>query len=194
MKLLVLDVHYAPVGGAADAGRALLQNFLQGVDSATTISGSSDSTPIQSLKTALSQIHISPVTIPSLHQNLITSAALTFPIDIVKTGIASTSFSLSNPFTASINLLQVGAIATFHGLRLGTIDHVDVSSSPIHAGGHSNITSPSLPLKFNLDPITIIQLLSITAQQNNVDLGPLVQLFQIVLNNPHSTNSVNMRE
>jgi hypothetical protein len=168
----------------------LLQNFLQGLDSTTTILGSSDSTSIQSLKPALSQIRLSPVTVPSIHQNLITGTSLTFPIDIVKTGIASASFSLSNPFTASINLLQVGAIATFHGLRLGVIDHVDISSSPIHAGGHCNITSPSMPLKFNLDPLIIIQLLEITAQQNHVDLGPLVELFQIIQNNPRATNSV----
>ncbi|THV03542.1 hypothetical protein K435DRAFT_962414 [Dendrothele bispora CBS 962.96] len=178
------DVHYAPQGAAVSAGRALLENFLQGVDVDTTISGSTDSTPIESLKTALSQIVLSPVTIPALHQSLITAVSITFPEDIVQTGMAQTSFTLANPFTASINLLKVGASATFHNLTLGTIDNVDVSSNPIHADGHSNVTSPSLPLKFNLDPATIIQLLTIGAQTNHVDLGGLADLFQFILQNP----------
>jgi len=185
-----VDVEYAPQGGAVSAGQALLQNFLQGVNSETTILGTSGSTQIQSLQSALSQIKLSPVTIPALHQNLITGTSLTFPIDIVQTGVATASFALSNPFTASINLLEVGATATFHGLNLGVINHVDISSSPIHAAGHSNITSSGLPLNFNLDPVTIIQLLNILAQENNVDLGPLVQLFSIILNNPNAKTSV----
>ncbi|KAH7926942.1 hypothetical protein BV22DRAFT_1007914 [Leucogyrophana mollusca] len=179
------DVHYSPQGSAqTTAGQNMLENYLQGVDSQTTISGSTDSTPIDSLKSALSQISLSPVTIPALHQNLIGSASLEFPTDIVQTGIASTTFTLSNPFTASINLLEVTATATFQNLTVGSIDHVDRSSDPIHADGHSNITSPTLPFKFNLDPVTIIQLISISAQEHNVDLGPLTELFQLVLSNP----------
>jgi hypothetical protein len=177
-------VHFAPKGGAVAAGRTLLQNFLQGVDVDTTIAGTSGSTSIESLKSALSQIKLSPVKIPALHQTLIKSAALIFPLDIVKTGVASASFVLANPFTASINLLKVGATATFHGVVLGNINNVDVSSNPIHAGGHSSVTSPPLPLEFNLNPLAIIQLLTITSQQNGVSLGPLTQLFQFLIDNP----------
>ncbi|PPQ89568.1 hypothetical protein CVT25_012240 [Psilocybe cyanescens] len=179
-----IGVHFAPQGGAIDAGRALLENFLQGIDAATTIAGSTASTPIESLQLALSQIHLSPVTIPGLHQNLITSASLTFPLDIVSTGVASTTFALSNPFTASINILKLAATATFHGLTLGTIPAIDTSSHPIRASGHGDVTSPALPLVFNLNPSAIIQLLLVTSQQNNVNLGPLAQLFQFVLSNP----------
>lgn len=179
-----LDVHYAPQGNAVTAGRALLENFLQGVDVDTTISGTMDSTPIESLKLALSQIVLSPVTIPALHQSLIKTVTIEFPVDIVSTGIAQSSFVLENPFTASINLLKVGATATFHNLSLGSIDNVDISSNPVHADGHSDVTSSSLPLKFNLDPATIIQLLTIGAQNNHIDLGGLVGLFQFVLSNP----------
>lgn len=124
------------------------------------------------------------MTIPGIHQNLITSASLTFPINIVDTGVATTSFTLANPFTASINLLKLGATATFHGLTLGTIPSIDASAHPIHADGHSGVTSPGLPLNFNLDPQTIIKLLLLTSQENNVDLGPLAQLFQFILANP----------
>lgn len=177
-------VHYAPQGGAVGAGQALLQNFIQGIDVATTIAGSTSSTPVESLQLALSQIHLSPVTIPGLHQNLIKSASLTFPINIVSTGVASTSFVLSNPFTASINILRLAATATFHGLTLGTIPTTDASSHPISAPGHGDVSSPALPLNFNLSPAAIIQLLLATSQQNNVNLGPLSQLFQFVLSNP----------
>ncbi|KAG2078952.1 hypothetical protein BDR04DRAFT_1124058 [Suillus decipiens] len=179
------DVHYSPQGAAQTAaGQAMLENYLQGVDSQTTIMGTSSSTSISSLEPALAQINLSPVTIPALHQNLIGSASLEFPTDIVQTGVASTTFTLANPFTASINLLEVTAIATYHNLTLGAIDHVQMSSNPIHANGHSNITSPVLPFNFNLDPLTIIGLITTSAQEHNVNLGPLTSLFQLVIDNP----------
>ena len=181
---IIKDVHFSPQGGAVNAGQTLLQNFLEGINADTTIAGSTGSTPIESLQLALSEIKLSPVTIPGIHENLIKSASLTFPTDIVSTGVASTSFVLANPFTASINLLKLAATATFHNLTLGKIPSTDASGHPIHADGHSQITSPTLPLDFNLDPATIIQLLLLTSQANGVDLGPLPQLFQFVLSNP----------
>ncbi|KAG1838827.1 hypothetical protein DFJ58DRAFT_845939 [Suillus subalutaceus] len=181
--LYPLDVHRSPQG-AAQTAAAMLGNHLQGVDSQTTIMGTSSSTSIGSLEPALAQINLSPVTIPALHQNLIGSASLGFPTDIVQTGVASTTFTLANPFTASINLLEVTAIATYHNLTLGAINHVDMSSNPIHANGHSNITSLVLPFNFNLDPLTIIGLITTSAQERNVDLGPLTRLFRLVIDNP----------
>ncbi|KAF9047294.1 hypothetical protein BJ165DRAFT_1464966 [Panaeolus papilionaceus] len=179
-----IDVHFAPKGGAQAAGSALLQNFLQGVDAATTITGSTGSTSIESLQDALAQIRLTPVTIPGLKANLIKSASLVFPPNIVSTGVAQTSFILSNPFTASINLLRLGATASFHGVTLGTIPSTDASAHPIRAEGHSDVTSPGLPLNFNLEPTAIIQLLLATSAQNNVSLGPLAALFQFILQNP----------
>lgn len=167
------------------AGQTLLENFLQGIDVDTEIAGSTDSTSIGSLKEALAQIKLSPVTIPALHQTLIKSTTIEFPTDIVQTGIAQVSFVLANPFTASINLLKVGATATFHNLSIGVIDNVDISSSPIHADGHSTVSSSMLPLKYNLNPVTIVEFLSLLAQENSVDLGPLVSLFQFILANPN---------
>ena len=185
-----LDVHYQPQGSAVASGQKMLENYLQGVTSAAAIRGTTHSTDIESLQLAMSKINLSPVSIPALHQNLITTASLFFPTDIAKTGIAQTSFTLSNPFTASINLLKVNAAATFGNLSLGTIDHVDRSSDPIHADGHSTISSPTLPFKFNLDPVTIIELLFIGAQNNHVGLGPLPAVFQIVLQNPGAKTNI----
>ncbi|KAI0631497.1 hypothetical protein C8Q77DRAFT_1218963 [Trametes polyzona] len=185
-----IDVLYKPQGGAVASGQKMLENYLQGVDSATTIQGSTDSTAIESLQLAMSNIRLSPVNIPALHQNLISTASLIFPTDIVQTGIAQTTFSLDNPFTASINLLEVTATATFGSLSLGKIDHVDRSSSPIHADGHTKIESPQLPFAFNMDPVTIIQLLLQGAQNNHVDLGPLPDLFDIVTSSPNTTTPI----
>lgn len=113
------DVHYQPQGDApTTAGQLLLANFLQGVTSSTTISGTSDTTNITSLVQALQSIKLD-ANIPALHQNLITATQITFPTDIVQTGIASATVSLSNPFTASINLLTVTATAMFDNLTLG---------------------------------------------------------------------------
>ncbi|EJD03283.1 uncharacterized protein FOMMEDRAFT_168292 [Fomitiporia mediterranea MF3/22] len=181
------DVHYQPQGGAVAAGQQMLENFLQGIDSDTTIVGSTDTTPIDSLKLALSEIKLSPVVIPALHQNLITSASLTFPTDIVQTGIASTSFTLSNPFTASINILKVSAKASYQDIFLGSIDNTQLS---LHADGHSNVTSQTLPFHFNMNPVDIIHLLELRSQQTGVDLGPLPDLFQIVLNNPNQKTDI----
>ena len=66
-----------------------------------------------------------------------------------------------------------------------------VSSDPVHADGHTNVTSQELPFKFDLDPATIIELPSILAQQSGIDVSPLPWLFQIVLNNPNARTDVN---
>lgn len=151
-----------------------------------------NTTPIASLQLALSEIKLSPVVIPAIHQNLITGTSLEFPTNIVQTGVASVTFVLSNPFTASINLLTVSTTATFQNLTLGSINDVDVSGNPIHADGHANITSPSLPFDFNLQPATIISLLLLRSQEKGVDLGPLPGLFQIALSEPNFQSSVSI--
>ncbi|KAJ7143355.1 hypothetical protein C8R43DRAFT_1089003 [Mycena crocata] len=172
-----IDVHYAPQGGSASAaGQKLLENFLQGVDSESVIAGTTGSTPISSLKTALSEILLKPVTIPALHQTLIQSATIQFPTDIVKTGITQAKFTLANPFTANINLLKVGTAAIFHNLTLGTID-VDLWSNPIHADGHSSVTSAFLSMNHRAILVDF-------ATENHVNLGPLVQMFQYLVANP----------
>ncbi|KAH7108191.1 hypothetical protein BKA62DRAFT_764259 [Auriculariales sp. MPI-PUGE-AT-0066] len=178
------DVHYSPKGDAVPAGQLMLENYIQGVTSSTTILGTTAATNVESLKQAFSQIRLG-ADIPALHQNLITTASLVFPDDILTTKIAQSTFDLSNPFTASINLLVVGANATYKGIYLGAIENVDRHSDPITALGHTKITSPALPLHFNLNPVDIIKLLLLRSQDSGTDLGPLPDLFQTVLNNPN---------
>jgi hypothetical protein len=103
----------------------------------------------------------------------------------VQTGIAYASFTVDNPFTASINILEVTSTVTYEQLTIGEIDHADLTSSPVHANSHSSTTSPQLPFKFNLDPLTIVQLLLSGAQNNHVDLGPLIELLNIVAQKPN---------
>ncbi|KIY74263.1 hypothetical protein CYLTODRAFT_363931 [Cylindrobasidium torrendii FP15055 ss-10] len=178
------DVHYSPQGGdATTAGQLLLANYIQGVDSDTTIRGSTDSTPIESLKDALSQISLSPVTIPAMHETLIKSADISFPLDIVQTGTAQADFTLDNPFSASINIVNLDTNAYYKSHFLGEIK-ADTSGSPIHADGHGSVTSQKLDMDYNLNPVDIINFLTQLASDNGVDLGPAIDLFQVVLDNP----------
>ena len=186
-----IDVHFAPQGGAVAIGQTLLEHYLQGVDVDIAIIGDSSATNIQSLQLALSQIHLFPVTIPALNQTLIKSVSLTFPKDIVETGIATASFTLSNPFTVSVNLLRMSGSGSFQGIDVGSIPNTDVSSDPIHVDGHSEATSSGLPFEFTRDSVTIIKLLKASAAQNHVDLGPLNDMFQFVLDNPDYKPPVN---
>lgn len=96
----------------------MLENFLQGINSDTVIVGTSQTTTVDSLIPALESIKLT-ASIPPLHQNLITATHIVFPSNIIQTGVAGATVDLSNPFTASINLLVLSATATFENLTLG---------------------------------------------------------------------------
>ena len=173
------SVHYSPHGsGNVAAGQNMLENYVQGVVSTAVISGSRDTTPIASLKEALSGIRLS-TQIPPLHQLLIIEAKLVIPKNIAQTSLAQSSFRLKNPFTASINLLKVNAKASYQGIYLGVIDQN--LSPPIRADGHTTITSRTLPLKMDLDPKHLIQFVEKAAANTNTDLGPLTAQFNKVM-------------
>lgn len=123
--------------------QVLLENYVQGIASDTLIVGTDDTTPIASLKEALKTIQLA-TTIPPLEQLLVTQANLDFPIDVSTTGIAEATFSLDNPFTASINLVDVTANASFQGIGLGQIKVKNLNPT-ISAAGHEAIVSRTLP-------------------------------------------------
>ena len=141
----------------------------------------------------MSKIALSPVNIPGIGKTLISSASLVFPTSVAESGLAQASFTLVNPFTASINLLEISAVATYGNLTLGKISDVDHSSDPIHADGHANITSPSLPFDMNMDPSLITQFLTTAAENNHVDLGPLPALLQTALRSSYTRSSVSFQ-
>ncbi|GAA5897781.1 hypothetical protein JCM8208_000260 [Rhodotorula glutinis] len=164
-------VHYQPSGGAAQAaGQLLLENYIQAVDSDTIIQGTDDTTPIASLKAALKTIQLNTV-IPAYTQNLITQASVVFPIDIAKTGIAAAQVTLQDPFTASINLLQVLTNVTYQGIYLGQVDE---KLNPVFSvAGKTTGVSGNLDFALNTNPKDLIRFLEAVASANGVDLGIL---------------------
>ena len=82
-RLHIISDHEWLQGGAASSGQKLLQNYIQGVVSSTNIRGTPEATNVDSLKQAFAQISLG-ADIPALHQNLISSASLVFPDDIVR--------------------------------------------------------------------------------------------------------------
>ncbi|BGP00846.1 hypothetical protein RTBOTA2_002159 [Rhodotorula toruloides] len=181
-------VHYEPKGGDAQAaGQLLLENYIQDVNSSTIIQGTDSTTPIDSLKPALKTIQLGTI-IPAYTQNLITQAALTFPIDIATTNKASTKVTLQNPFTAQVNLLQVLANATYGDNYLG---QVNTKPNPVFStAGHSTATSQDLPFTLNTDPKALIRFLEAVAAANGVDLGILIPEFDYVLGLDSTASSV----
>lgn len=180
INIVPTEVRYSPQGAEnTRAGQTLLENYVQGIVSNTIIQGTRDTTPIESLKQALSGIRLN-ADIPPLTQLLITRARLTIPPNIAQTSIAQVNFDLRNPFTASINLLRVKAGASYQNITLGEINQ-DLSSNPIRAPGHTTITSRFLPFNFNLDPKNLIRFVQAAAAATGTDLGPLPPLFAQVL-------------
>lgn len=130
-------------------------------------------------------------------------ADIEFPPTIATNGgIAEASFILANPFGATITLHSIIANATHKGFFLGIIDLPQLPQGLV-APGHTSVTSPLLPLEFDIDPIHIIQLVAMLgmslwhlsshcllthilypAAERSVDLGPLPELFAIVIANP----------
>ncbi|KAJ1033702.1 hypothetical protein NDA13_001683 [Ustilago tritici] len=189
VNIVPTEVRYSPQGAEnTRAGQTLLENYVQGIVSNTIIQGTRDTTPIESLKQALSGIRLN-ADIPPLKQLLITVARLRIPPNIAQTGIAQANFDLRNPFTASINLLKVKADASYQGIFLGEINQ-NLQNDPIRAPGKTTITSRFLPFNFNLDPKNLIRFVQAAAAATGTDLGPLSPLFAQVLAQPLTQTTV----
>jgi hypothetical protein len=50
-----------------------------------------------------------------------------------------------------------------------------------------------MPMKYNLEPVSIIKFLSAAAAANSVPLGPLVALFTFVLEHPNYHPPVSLK-
>lgn len=189
VNIVPTQVRYAPQGALnVAAGQLLLENYVQGIVSTIAIQGYPGTTPIDSLKQALSGIRLQ-ADIPPLTQLLITRARLRIPPNIAQTGVAQANVDLRNPFTASINLLKVRADASYRGILLGQINQ-DLSQDPIRALGHATITSRYLPLDLNLDPKNLIRFVQAAAAATGTDLGPLPPLFDQVLSQASTQTTI----
>ncbi|KAK0559809.1 hypothetical protein OC844_004162, partial [Tilletia horrida] len=184
------QLRYAPQGNAANAaGKLVLENYIQNVTSTVVVAGYSGSTPIASLKQALSGIELR-TDIPSLGKLLIIQTALEIPGDIGTTGIAQATFTLANPFTASINLFTVNAVASYKGIVLGTIN-ANIAKNPLRFPGHETDTSYPLPFNFTRNLQDIVAFLTARADDTQIGAGflPLVSLFPYITE-PYYTGKI----
>ncbi|SCV70806.1 BQ2448_3568 [Microbotryum intermedium] len=189
-NVVATAVHYQPSGGAATAaGQRLLENYIQNVQSATVILGTDTTTPIASLQAALKTIALN-TNIPALDQLLITQAALTFPINIGQPGVtANAKVTLANPFTASINIINVVTNASYDGIMLGAVNAENLNPR-ISAPGKTTIVSQNLPFTLNTDVKSLIRFVEAAAAANGVNLGPLLPQFAYVLGLSDTSTSV----
>ncbi|KAK0522484.1 hypothetical protein OC834_006266 [Tilletia horrida] len=169
------QLRFDPQGGAAiAAGRQVLENYVANLTSTVSVDGSRDSTPIDSLKEALAGISLNAA-VPALNKLLIVSTTLTIPANIAQTSIADVTFTLDNPFTASINLYKVQATASYEGIVLGTINAN--LQTPISAPGHQEVTSQQLPFALTKNLNDLVKFILLAGQNTGTDLGPLPGLL-----------------
>lgn len=181
-NLVPTQINYMPVGAQNVAsGQVLLENYVQNVTSDTTVAGTTQTTPIDSLKIALGGIQLT-AQIPPLQKLIVVEAELEVPKNIAQTGVAMASVMIANPFTASINILQLFALANFQGITIGTIDqNLAATNNIIHAPGKVTTLSQQIPININIDPKVLIRFIEAAAAAYGVSLGPLPPYFQMVL-------------
>ena len=186
------DVYYEPRGTENKAtGQKMLENYVQGITSEAEIRGSRSATDVESLKEALAGIKLL-TTIPPLHQLLIPNARLKIPKNVAATFNALTSFTLQNPFTASINLEKVKADVVYKGLRIGQIDE-DLSSNPISAKGHKTITSREIPVHLTHNLKTLGRFVLQLGDDTHTDLGPLRPQLNKLLQMPNTDTTIHAK-
>ena len=171
-------VKFSPQGEAAIAtGRQLLGRYAMGTDSPVGISGSQESTVIPSLQQAFSKIQL-PSTMPGLKTQLLQSSRFTVLDNTGQTGMASAGIEANNPLGAQLQILELDSSISFHDHVVGTIKGKLPEVITIPA--KSVQESPSLPLKLDLDPKSIVFLMEQAAIDSKTDLGDLLPLLDIV--------------
>ncbi|KAF0444856.1 hypothetical protein F8M41_003280 [Gigaspora margarita] len=150
------------------AGIKMFSNFIEGKTQTTVISGSDNSTEVDSLKEAFSALNISK-DLPGLSKPLISSTYVVLTNDTLKTGFGAGGFTMDNPFTANIAITGVvnGSI-TFHDITLGTINVPD-SPIPITFPGKQSTKSLPVPVQLNLNPDDLINIIKLAAKDSGID-------------------------
>ncbi|PWN18638.1 hypothetical protein BCV69DRAFT_252553, partial [Microstroma glucosiphilum] len=186
-NIISTEIDYAPQGAAnVAAGQVLLENYVQNVTSSAIVAGTDQTTNIPSLVQALAQIRLN-TEIPPLFKMIVIEAALEVPTDIAQTGVASATVMIANPFTASINILDLSAQAIYFGpsqygqIILGTINQ-NFESDPLVNPGMTTTTSRSIPINLNIDPKNLIHFILTAAANTGTSLGPFPPFLQDVLN------------
>ncbi|CAG8557724.1 10486_t:CDS:10 [Ambispora leptoticha] len=163
-------VNFSPKAADVSVALNLLTNFLEGVDQNVSISGSENSTPIESLQEAFAGISLN-TKFPGNKKPLLVSTSLGFNKDTLTTGNATGSVTLSNPFSASITLLTINSNVTFKGIPLATINIPKLPKPITIPGKVTNFVTKPLPIKLNLDPLTILRVIISLFDVNPSDIG-----------------------
>ncbi|KAJ1923184.1 hypothetical protein IWQ60_006039 [Tieghemiomyces parasiticus] len=181
-------VYFAPKGEAGKAaGSNLLGAYMANAGSKVQIAGGNPATDIASLNLGMSQVRLESE-MPGLDGELLRSTRFTVTDETLKTGIAEAGFELNNPFAASLAILTMDAQVIYRGMEVGSIK-VDLTKNPLKVEGHSVLVSPDLPFKMNLETSTIVGLIKGSAEDSNVDLGPLNELLALLTDEPADTES-----
>lgn len=175
------QINYMPMGSTNIAsGQLLLENYVQNVSSNTVVSGTDQTTPIQSLVQGLGGVSLTAA-IPPLEKLIVIEAFLEVPMDIAQTGVAMASVMVANPFTATINIINLFALANYQDITIGNIN-LDLTSDPLVNPGKVTTESRQVPININIDPKVLIRFIIAAAATAKVSLGPLPPFFQEVLN------------
>lgn len=185
------EINYMPIGAANVAsGQLLLENYVQNITSDAVVQGNSQTTPIPSLLEGLSGITLS-TSIPPLEKLIVVQARLVVPKDIAQTGIAQVNVAIANPFTASINIINLRADAIFQGITIGSIDQdLAATNNIINAPGKVTTVSQQIPFNVNIDPKNLLRFILAAASTYGVSLGPLPPFFQQVLDLPSTVTTI----
>ncbi|CAO1639236.1 unnamed protein product [Sympodiomycopsis kandeliae] len=194
-NIVPTQINYAPQGAEnVRAGQTLLENYVSNITSPTIVAGTQQTTPIESLVQALSGIRLT-AEIPPLLKLIVVQANLVVPKNIAQTGVASATVNIANPFTASINILKLSALANYFGpsdygtITLGSIMQ-DFSSNPLANPGHQTTTSRSIPINLNIDPKNLIRFIFTAAKNTGTSLGPFPPFLQDVLDEADTRTTI----
>ncbi|KAI8804175.1 hypothetical protein BJ742DRAFT_742327 [Cladochytrium replicatum] len=180
-------VYYSPVRGAEAAGKAFLTGYVTNQALTVTIRGNADTTTsIDSLRSAFSQISLD-AGIPVLGKTVVAGAALSIPANIAQTSIAKSAVTVNNPFAAQLAILTIDSDIKYSGRTIGAIRNADLRSNPIVVPGTSTVTREGIDVKLNTGVGDIVWLLETAAKANNVDLGILKTLLDLLLQITGST-------
>ncbi|CAG8526725.1 6683_t:CDS:10 [Ambispora gerdemannii] len=162
-------VNFSPKASDKLVALKVLSTFLQGDDQVVNITGSESSTPIESLKEAFAGIKLN-TKFPGNKKPLIISTSLSPDANTFTTGIANGTVTISNPFSAPITLFSINSNITFKGIQIGSINIPQLPKPITIPGKAVNFTTDPIPIKLNLDPATILEIIS-SISPNSTDFG-----------------------
>ncbi|WFD30560.1 hypothetical protein MSPP1_001581 [Malassezia sp. CBS 17886] len=150
-------------------GMDTLNRYVSGIDTKVNISGSDQSTSIESLVPAFSAVRIS-TTLPGLKTQIVQKAGLTvLNTTGVTDDVANAVVSMNNPFSSTLQINKIQSNVTSHGVFVASIDTpVDITLP-----GKKVTDSPVIPLHLNLYPPDIFGLLRALVVQSGQDPRPL---------------------